>query len=151
MFFTVSATRGTMPMYIYWRKEGVESPLNYTGGYYIPRVDQSHEGVYYAVVTNMVGSCVGPPIRFDVHRVATLPPVIVQTGYSAINGISATLEGQPDTVYRMRWTTDFVTWNWIPAYVVVEDSPGSIGDPSATSDSLRFYQAVSVDAFVPLP
>src|SRR5690606_1059624 len=111
--------------------------------YSIPSVQGSHAGNYTVRVNNAAGQpATSNPAELIVDLIATTPPTFGSQSWNSATGFSATLQVEPQTRYRIQWTSNFT--NWFDLNTIVPTSTSfQVNDPAATAQPKLFYRAVS--------
>jgi len=139
--FGVSAT-GTAPLLYQWIKNGSDIGGATLSSYSISNVQGSDAGDYSVRVSNAAGPITSNPATLVVDLIATTPPAFASPSWDAATGFSATLQVEPQTRYRIQWTSAFTNWFDLDTIVPTGTSV-QVNDPTAKTEPRLFYRAVS--------
>ncbi len=140
--FAVIAT-GTAPLSYQWMRNGDNINGATLSTYAIPSVQGSHAGNYTVRVSNAAGlPVISNPAALIVDLIATTPPSFGTRSWNSTTGFSATLQVEPQTRYRIQWSSNLT--NWFDLNTIVPTSTSfQVSDPAAKTQPRLFYRAVS--------
>jgi hypothetical protein len=140
--FGVTAS-GTAPLSYQWLRNGNEINGATLSTYSLPTVQSSHAGSYTVRVNNAAGQpVISNPAALIVDLIATTPPAFGFQTWNSTTGFSTTLQVEPQTRYRIQWSSNLT--NWFDLNTIVPTSTSfQMNDPAATGQPRLFYRAVS--------
>ena len=133
---------GTTPLNYQWRK-GQSDILGANGSTYtIGNAQLSDAGNYSVIVRNSAGTVESNSAELQVVRVATERPKFEGLTWRRTAGLTASLLGQTQAVYRVQWSSDLTAWFPLSNFVA-RTSSTHIVDPDSKTAGRRWYRAVS--------
>lgn len=140
--FDVTAT-GTAPLSYQWMRNGNNINGATLSTYSIASVQGPHAGSHTVRVSNASGlPATSNPAALVVDLIATTPPAFGAQSWNSTSGFSATLQVEPQTRYRIQWSSNLTTWFDLNTIVPTSTS-FQVSDPAAKTQPKLFYRAVS--------